>query len=241
MSLSSYFDYPAATAAYLTNVSPRYRFLYVANPKVASTTILRTLQVAELSGTENKSTVDPHDRDASPLLKLSDPQLDAHDVCRLGNWFRFTYVRNPFTRIISAYLDKVEGDTWERNRLVPQLGLDPNSRISFLDFLVKVRSQRDDWRDIHWCTQSRLIQLNNISYDFIGRFESFPVSFPLLLRRLKIDVKLFATDDRGRHRTGAGERLAKFLTPRAVSLIREIYEMDFSRFSYGKDPFMSNS
>jgi len=38
------------------------------------------------------------------------------------------------------------------------------------------------------------------------------------------------------HRTGAGERVKKFIGPEEVRLIREIYDLDFTFFAYPRDP-----
>lgn len=240
MSLARYFDYPTETADHLSNVSLRYRYYYFANPKVASTGILRTLQMAEVDGTGVQAGDAPHDRAASPLKTVLNAGIDPDRILGTGDFFRFTYVRNPFTRILSAYLDKIVAEPWERERLLPTLGLPGHAPVSFLEFLQAIDRQRDGWRDIHWSTQTRLLQCNNIGYGYIGRFENFRSSFPALLQRLGIDARFAETMGTASHATAAASRMVEFMGPSETSLVIKIYESDFVAFKYGFDPGMAH-
>ncbi len=238
MPLERFFRYPTTTVNYLVNISERFRYCYINNPKCASTGILRALQRAELDGDEARLPDNVHDRAKSPLLSFENCARSPDDV--IGNFFVFSYVRNPYSRALSAYIDKIEQEAPERVRLLPTLGFATDSRPSFLEFLLAVQKQRDDWRDIHWATQSRLLQINNISYSYIGRFESFSASYPLLLDRLGIHRKHFEASYVPRHVTRANERIADYVGPKERDLIASIYFSDFSNFAYGLDPYVAS-
>jgi hypothetical protein len=238
MTLERFFRYPATTVNYLVNISDRFRFCYVNNPKCASTGILRALQMAEAGGNFSRLPEFVHDRTKSPLLSFENSTRSPDDVMR--EFVVFTYVRNPYTRALSAYIDKIEQEAPERVRLLPTLGFAPESRPSFLEFLLAVQKQRDDWRDIHWTTQSRLLQANNISYSYIGRFESFATSFPSLLERLGIDRKYFDSKYLPTHVTRANDRVGDYIGPKERDLIASIYYADFSTFAYGLDPYVAS-
>lgn len=240
MSLERYFSYPSQTVEYLANISDRYKYFYLANPKAASTGILRTLQLAEVDGDSARLPDSVHDRQNSPILKIGASSFSPEEIFGGSVFFRFTYVRNPFTRVLSAYLDKIVREPEERNRLLPTLGIAADADVSFLDFLKAIHNQRDGWRDIHWATQSRLIQCNNINYSFIGRFETFASTFPQLLGRIGIGQEYFDTASAASHATGASSRIAEYVAAEEQRLILTIYESDFMNFGYGGDPSLAH-
>lgn len=239
MSIERYFNYPSQTVEYISNISERYKVFYLANPKAASTGILRTLQLAEVDGDMTRVPEFVHERAHSPLLNFASSSHSPDEILASPAFFRFTYVRNPFSRTLSAYLDKIVADEGERERLLPMLGLSASDRPSFLTFLKAVDAQRDGWRDIHWTTQKRLVQLNNVDYSFIGRFESFRDTFPALIQQLGIPAE-HLSDTRPAHTTDASARIAEFVGDDERELILSIYESDFRAFGYGLDPSVAH-
>jgi Sulfotransferase family len=236
MSIERYFTYPTETIDYVVNVSEKYRYMYLANLKVASSSILRVLQLAEVDGDASRLPESPHDRAGSPIPAYNVAKTPLNEVIESEAFFKFTYVRNPYTRVLSAYLDKVLRDPAERLRLLPSIGLAADSEPTFLEFLKAIQAQRDSWRDIHWVTQSRLVQINNINYNFIGRFESFVTTFPAILELLGIDHTLLAQAGTPPNVTRASDRLREFIGPKEREVIIAIYEADFLNFRYSLDP-----
>lgn len=234
--MEQYFSYPSQTAEYLANISDRFKYFYLANPKAASTGVLRALQLAEADGDPARTPEFVHDRANSPLLNISGSQFSVETIFGGTEFFRFTYVRNPFSRALSAYLEKVVNEPAERARLLPTLGLSADAQISFMEFLAAVHNQRDSWRDIHWATQTRLIQCRNIGYHFIGRFESFGATFPHILARLGISSHYFDAQSAPQHATNAGTRIQEHIGVEERRMILTIYEADFETFGYGRDP-----
>lgn len=236
MSIERYFTYPTETIDYVVNVSEKYRYMYLANLKVASSSILRVLQLAEVDGDASQVPESPHDRAGSPIPAFGAAKTPLNEVIESEAFFKFTYVRNPYTRVLSAYLDKVLRDPDERVRLLPSIGLAADSEPTFLEFLKAIQAQRDSWRDIHWVTQSRLTQINNINYNFVGRFEGFSTTFPTILELLGIDPTLLARAGTPPNVTRASDRLREFIGPREREVIIGIYEADFVNFRYSLDP-----
>jgi len=113
--------------SYRFNLSRRHRYLYVETPKVACTTIKAFLQTAEGRVVSNQDFDDVHERNKSPLLQPDKEPALLFDLLRSGEAFRFTFVRNPYTRVLSAYLDKIRRKPVEeaiayKNRRLEQLG-----------------------------------------------------------------------------------------------------------------------
>lgn len=238
MDITKFFSYRPHLAQYLSNVSDKWRYYFLANPKVASTTILAVLQTAERDGAP-PFLKELHDRSKSPLRSFS--RRDAVDAVLTGDaYFKFAYVRNPFTRILSCYLDKMVKNNGERRRLAPTLGFSPDHYPTFREFLDAIHAQSEEQRDAHWANQSYLLQMNNIAYDFIGRYESFAQSFPLLLKRIGIPLDYFAGADKdARHATNSGSQIEQYIGEEEKKIILDIYGRDFTTLAYGTDVSMA--
>jgi hypothetical protein len=220
-------------ANYLVNFSPSRRYLYVETPKVACTSIKKYLQEIELdeSLTPDRNI---HDRNISPLAAPYDSITDFLLCLYDPNTIRFSFVRNPFTRVLSCYLDKIVESEFERKRLIPELAL-PRHRIpSFKEFLIAVK-QQDTWSmDIHWLPQDAILSGLSEPY-FIGRLENFNADFSkvisLITGQTVLDLPRQAP-----HETGSKQRVLEMIGREERDLIIEIYDCDFRRFSYSTDP-----
>lgn len=220
---------PFADANSLCHLSNRHKYLYVETPKVACTAIKHRLQTAEIDGAlVFRNYGDEHFPELSPLMTpLDSPDLFLQAL-QADDWFRFTFVRNPFTRVLSCYLDKIVASEPERRRLLPELGLDPSVTPTFKTFLRAIAEQKEDARDAHWAPQAWLTQPDAVSYHFIGRLEQFETDFRYVCERLAIPTNIAAV----RHSTDAGDKLAAYYGPKEIRLAQLIYAEDFLRFGY---------
>jgi hypothetical protein len=227
------FDQEPDLTEYICHWSRRIGCIYVETPKVACTTIKRVLQAAEL-GVERRHEMpdDVHARATSPLLAPGhDPEGFALAIWDTAT-FRFTFVRNPYSRILSCWLDKMVSNETERGRMAPMLGLDPNTPPSLAEFLEAIAAQPERERDPHWCTQTHLLNPQVIRYDFIGRFEQFRGEFSRVCSLLAIEAH--AGDLPGTwHATDASAKIQSHIGDHEAALIRCIYEADFRNFGYG--------
>lgn len=225
------FNSHRSTVNYLTHFSKKWKFLYVETPKVACSAIKRTLQLLELDGNETVLPQNVHDRRQSPLL------LPKHDVdgfrhaLTASDYTRFAFVRNPFARVLSCYLDKFVQNDWERKWRLPKLGFEPDARISLLDFLEAIRYQSCDEMDVHWMPQSFILSRSGVNYTFIGRLENFDPDFEKIVSAIRFDdasiVSRYAP-----HATGAGNQVAQYIGPAERDIITDLYERDFAEFVY---------
>lgn len=220
-------------ANYLCNWARRLDVIYIETPKVACTTIKRTLQLAEVQGDTNLVPKNVHDRDASPLARPSVDETAFLEKLRDKSALKFCFVRNPYTRILSCYLDKMVSNSWERNRLAPKLGFNNGEVPSFPDFLETVAAQAEGERDIHWSTQTYLLRPNIVNYSFIGRFEIFASDFGKLADHLGISE--YADMKSKPHATNASDNLKSHYSEKEAELVQAIYEADFRNFGYGRD------
>jgi len=227
------FDQHPDLTEYICHWSRRVGCIYVETPKVACTTIKRVLQSAELGPVgSSELPEDVHDRATSPLLSPGhDPDGFVSALTDTGG-FCFGFVRNPYGRALSCWLDKMVANEVERARLAPMLGLDPDRPPGLDAFLAAVADQPEVERDPHWATQTHLLNPHGIRYAFIGRFEHFRAEFARVCAHLGIEAHagdLPATW----HATDASAKVRSHVGEREAMLIRRIYEADFRNFGYG--------
>jgi hypothetical protein len=231
-----YFACTKGKVNYLTHVSRRHRAVFVEVPKAGCTVVKRVMQHSEHGGEPYEPPVSVHDRATSPL---GAPLRDGFDLDELfgpdGPFFRFTFVRNPYSRALSCYLEKIAGAQWLRDKRLPLLGFRPDENVGFGDFLEAVADQDPVQMDIHWAPQSLLLGLPRVRYGVVGRFESFEQDLRTVIDLVGLDAPEPLWRQRSSHSTGARERLLEHYDDRCEDLVRRIYLEDFERLGYGFD------
>jgi len=223
---------------YSINISLKYNYLFTETPKVACSTIKTILQKMELDNPDffRNDFEDIHDRNFSPLLKPS--QLGSLDYFFEGNkLFKFCFSRNPYTRLLSSYIDKIKPSKPEKKYVLQSLGKNPNQLdqdISFEEFVHVISKQKIISMNSHWRTQYYQTFQDNIAYDFIGKIENFSEDLKIALSKINPDYKRFISNER-RHATHANALLSAYYTPTLINLVQQIYEKDFIYFGYDFD------
>jgi hypothetical protein len=192
---------------------------------------------------------------------LENSQQPIRDNVRAHKSFAFTCVRNPYTRILSSFFDKICGvqrsGNYYRGNLVPQLiqkyGIDVGNPAdgfafdqikSFRRFLLFARDTIR-WRkpmepDIHWSAMSGHIGTfiaNGGRYDHIFWTEKFDDGMQAVLDRTDrphaIDL---ATIPRFNESEGHGPKrlhpVQDYFDDLSMHLVYEIYKRDFRLFRY---------
>lgn len=231
-----YFDYHRGRVDYLTHLSPKHRCVFVEVPKAGCSVVKRILQYSEVDGEGIDPEASVHNRSLSPLKAPLADDFDLDDVFgEPSSWFRFSFVRNPYSRALSCYLEKIAGEQWLRDKRLPALGFDPHDDVSFADFLRRVAQQEPPEMDIHWAPQHALLGLDRVRYGFLGRFECFHSDLQRLTGTLGLNTPEELLHRRTAHVTGAGARLAEFYDAETTDLVQQIYALDFERLGYGLD------
>ncbi|MDC0948380.1 sulfotransferase family protein [Gammaproteobacteria bacterium] len=227
---------------YSVNYSTRYNYLYIENPKVACSSIKATLIRAEFDDeTIRWPNVDElHDRSLSPLQ-------DMRRCCGLTRVsarqapYTFCLVRNPYTRLLSAWLDKIVGNAPPKRDLLLALGrgVRPiNQTISFAEFIELIAQQTPSQMDAHWRRQYDQTSQNGFHFDTIGRFERLDEDWRTISEALQLPTFARNLVGERRHATGADEQLRQHYSTELVRKVREIYAIDFEAFDYDHEtPF----
>jgi len=169
-------------------VSERNRLIFCSIPKVACTNWKYLIRKWE--GLDYKDISASHDHTKSGLRYLSDYSRDDID---LTQYYKFVFVRDPYMRLLSAYMDKL------RNKKNPSeytmflrsvIGYNSAKRnvtdISFATFVNSIYQNKDkaQW-NAHWRGQNTMCGLDEFPYDFVGKMENLTAHTKIVFDALK--------------------------------------------------------
>lgn len=207
---------------------PQLDLVYVNNAKVACSSIKKALWTSVASFPEEGS---PHDRRTAPFSKgLVDMMRDQERF--LGSTF-FSVARNPYSRILSAYLDKVQRETRDTAVWHPfarRFRLRGDARPSFADFLRLVISEDPSLLDQHFAPQYINVLQPLVACDFVGHIEDMDAVWSFL-KGFRVEPA-----EHRPHNTDAAQLASQFYGPTEVDLVRSYFDTDFEVFGYGDDP-----
>ncbi len=223
---------------YSINISLKNKYIYVETPKVGCSTIKASLQRMELGRPEIKwdDFEDIHLRKYSPLLTPSqvhglDRYLDSDE------YFVFCFVRNPYVRLLSAYLDKIDRGMLQKKDVLIAMGKDPQDfsvNISFEDFVSVVCDMDTLKMNPHWRLQYYQTFQDVINYDFVGKLESFHADFSAVMRQINSDFTNYYRPE-VRHSTSAQAVFKKYYTEELRRKVYLRYKIDFEYFGYDEE------
>jgi len=204
---------------------------------------------------------DIHDaKDRIHKWALDDSQQAIVKNVQSHSSYAFTCVRNPYTRILSSFFDKICGIQRNgkryRGNLVPllvqkygiEVGTPPDFEFdqikSFRRFLLfardTIRWKRPMEPDIHWSAMSGHIStfiVNGGRYDRIFWTESFADGMQGVLDAIETPVPVTLSDvPRFNESEGHGPKRAHpvedYFDDLSMHLVYEIYKKDFQLFKY---------
>lgn len=147
-------------------------------PKAANSTVVSSLATLKL-GRKTGS------KDAKRLFR-SPSELSVEQLAHFENLYKFVFVRNPFSRTLSAYLDKVHRKQQGASGLEVVGQVDQQlARDGFLDFLKSLQHGKL-FSNAHWAPQSSILLIPLERFDFIGRVETLDQDLSLVLDRLSL-------------------------------------------------------
>ncbi|MET9021018.1 sulfotransferase family 2 domain-containing protein [Actinopolymorpha sp. NPDC004070] len=230
------------TWGYHSRVSVTHRYVCVAIPKVACTTVKTVLRTWE-------------GLPASDDVHEEGPRLEDFTTGEIAtmltspDWLRFAFVRNPYARLFSAYKSKI-GNTrdreydWLRDQIREAFGYPSRNgarvgTVTFDDY-VRFLAGSDDpqvVRDGHLDVQVRILQRDCIPYDILGRFENFRHDFDAILSRLDAPPRIRALAGDVLNSTPYLP-LATAYRRELADIVHAVYEADFEELGYARDSWL---
>ena len=145
------------------------------------------------------------------------------EVNKYHDYFKFTFVRNPYDRFLSFYLDNVRGEMLkaEEHRSYRDYNKYKKSVNGLINHIFEYDNNRLDYhlKPQIWFTE-------NIELDFIGKVETFNTDFRMVKVILNIDKE---------HRHLRETEKKYGLLSAQKNMIYKKYEDDFKRFGYSKE------
>jgi hypothetical protein len=203
------------------------KFIFAEVPKVGISTTKKTLVEAITNSTVDYNV---HDREKFILKSPDFYQLTEEEFDR---YFKFSFVRDPYTRILSGYIDKVLNNPGiELKQILRFANLPLNHELTFLEFLKILEVMDYRQIDSHFRPQHIILCISVVKYDFIGRFEYFEDDLNYVIKKLfndNINIKTV-----NHHKTGASnkEQFNKYYNNETIALVQKIYAQDFLYFNY---------
>lgn len=190
-----------------------------------------------------------HNRNKSSLRYLTD--YSPFEVKRLltdKQYFKFAFVRNPYMRLLSCYMDKFRNmdSNYTSTEYVPFLAdafswryarsIDPQTapRPSFRTFVNAIFTADHNCMNHHWRSQTLLCGFGLIEYDFIGRMENLSTDARHVLEAIGRPQETFPTHNEINFPpSGASLELAQRLySAEMLFKVRALYADDFQYLRY---------
>ena len=204
-------------------------FIYLNNPKVGCSTIKSSLWTG-VRGKPPGQDQSVHVLEGSPFANtLPEPSVVAQA-------FVFTFVRNPYERLVSAYLDKVKhrsDNVWRG--FATRRGLDPEAEVSFDRFVALIASQPVEENDPHWRPQHLNTLYPFVIPNLLADLDSVDKLLPQVLARI-FGASPPAVATRQSHATTARATWRSFYDDGdTLALVERVYENDFNAYGYKMD------
>jgi hypothetical protein len=151
---------------------------------------------------------------------------------RFKKYFKFTFVRNPYSRLLSAYRFLKRGGFCDVDKEWAEENL--GQFHSFPEFVHEWLTPESIMTYNHFRPQ--FMYLCDRSFepevDFIGRFESIDEDFEKVCQHLNISRKL----KKYNRDSEKEEHWTEFYTDRELEKVYQIYKKDFELFNYSAEP-----
>lgn len=215
-------------------ISREKRFIYFRVPKAANSTVTATLY-RRLTGEQHDPT------GTSRQIRRYFARAHTLTSRELENlrerFFLFAFVRDPFARVLSAYLEKVRlaPPEFRGKRLVYRHYRRPlDQEVSFLEFCTFI-DEGGLYADAHWYPQMTFLPVGVKTLHFLGRVETLDRDLREVFNAI-FGEELIDVASKVRHATGAADKMRAVYCDKAIEIVQRNYRADFEQLGYGMSP-----
>ena len=222
--------YPAKTDPVFINgrarISSEREYIYFRIPKAANSTIAANMLYYEEGISGNHKAVTDFKVSKRQLGDLTETEINS----LIPNYYKFTVVRDPYSRLVSAYSDKILGNKrFHRSKVERFLKKRPGDEIKLSEFIDFLEFGEGVHSDGHWARQTDLIGIPLEDLNFIGKCERLSEDLPHIMNR--IYDRSEKTLNHAPHATGSDKKVDACSTA-DLSRIYKVYEKDFDLLEY---------
>jgi hypothetical protein len=139
-------------------------------------------------------------------------------------------VRNPYTRLLSAFLEKFRREEYRQRH--GDFAQTPAGFEAFVDWLAAGNVDKDG----HWREQTHHLFMPLHKFDAVVRFENLRADMLSFLTSVGLSDPDDALGDiHRRNSTSADTILHEFYTPRVAKIVAKLYARDFEELGYSFD------
>lgn len=167
------------------------------------------------------------------LVRPSD--LSVNELRSLPAYRSVVFVRNPYDRVLSAYLGSGRITKTRRGFRFGQ-----NSKAHFHEFL-EFLDNGGLYVDRHWWPQVDLLFQPPVEFTFVGKLENVVADMAAMLRLIGVESEFASRLDKpheietrgdGGKIRSAGAKSESYYTDRGRAIVAKLYRRDFENFDY---------
>ena len=151
-------------------------------------------------------------------------EIENVDVLKNINKFKFTFVRNPYSRILSCWSGKIKNKFGSAITNMDGYHYD----MTFEEFVKKVYETPNYLCEQHFAPITTIV--GDIEFDFFGKIETFETDYNTLSNL--IDVPKVSINHAV---TKVGEKYKEYFNQELYEMVNDKYDADFKRFNYKKE------
>lgn len=154
-----------------------------------------------------------------PNEKLREVNFADYDFC-------FSFVRNPYERLVSCYFQKIIEQEANKSQLRSSLRWELNyQKPNFNTFIKKITSDKNINEDPHWAPYHNSIPLDGL--DFIGKTENLQQDYDFICDKIGIIRNKLPLLNPSNHK-----HYAEYYDEETKAIVAEEYSRDIEHFGY---------
>ncbi len=206
---------------------------------------------------KNTEEISHHDAHFNNSMKRLSELSAADQQHRLKTYTKFMYTRQPFLRILSAYMNKfadikvyreepffqsrAKGIMKRYRKDATPRELKTGENITWNEWTTYLTNPTEvAWFDDHWQEIYKMCSPCKVNYDYLGRLETIGDDAKYMLTSLDLQDKVSYPAKANSHPTNSSKTYDTFfsqITKATLDKLWELYKLDFELFGYPKPDF----